>query len=208
MKKKKMLDVKTLAEIAIFAAIGYVLDLIAGACSSFLPFINGGSVGIAMVAVLVIAIRRGTIPGLITGLIIGLLDLMDGFYAISDAWWKILLQVGLDYVFAYTLVGLAGLFRGLIARAKTKSIRGIFVALAAVCGGALKFMSHFLSGILFWPENPTDKVAARITYSIVYNGGYMLPSIILSGLVIVAIVTMQPQLFLLEDSLDEVSYEG
>ena len=76
-EKEKTWSVKTIAEIAIFAALGYVLDMLAGIYSSPL-FPNGGSLGIAMVCVFIISYRRGFLPGLITGLIMGLLDIADG----------------------------------------------------------------------------------------------------------------------------------
>ena len=54
--------IAVLAEIAIFAAIGYVLDVLAGAYSNFFP--NGGSIGIALLCVVIVTYRRGMIPGL------------------------------------------------------------------------------------------------------------------------------------------------
>ena len=63
--KKRMIDIRVMAEIAIFAALGFVLDLVQGAYSNAL-FGNGGSIGIAMIVVFLISYRRGLGVGLIT----------------------------------------------------------------------------------------------------------------------------------------------
>ncbi len=196
---KKMFNIKVLAEIAIFAAIGFVLDLLAGLYSSFLPFYNGGSISFAAVVVVFIGLRRGMVPAMITGLLMGLLDLTDGFYAISDSFWKIMIQMCADYILSYFVVGLACFLRIFIKKTNSKSKRCIFVCLTMFLGGLFKFFMHFISGMLFWPNNPSDPLWPRMVYSITYNGGYMLPSILLSMLVISIIYLTQPQLFLFDE---------
>ena len=57
--------IRTICEIGLFAALGFILDEIQGALSGSL-FIAGGSIGFAMIAVLIIAYRRGLIPALVT----------------------------------------------------------------------------------------------------------------------------------------------
>lgn len=193
--KKRMIDIRVMAEIAIFAALGFVLDLVQGAYSNAL-FANGGSIGIAMIVVFLISYRRGLVVGLITGLIMGFLQLTVGFYVVSDQWWKNLLQVGFDYIFAYAFCALAGAFRPLYMNADTKNKKGLWLAVGALVGGIGKYFSHFMSGVLFWPQNPTDTAWPRITYSLGYNGGYMIPSIIICTIVFTIIVLSQPQLVL------------
>ena len=170
MKRKNLI---VMAEIAIFAAIGFILDLISNLVSSFFP--NGGSIGIAMIAVIVITYRRGIIPGFITGLLMGLLDMTDGYYAISDSWWKVFFQIGFDYLFGYAFVAICGLVKPLF-----KKNFLLFATIGAVIGGLGKYLSHFLAGVIFWPEFPNQPIIDRIIYSLVYNGSYMLPSIILT----------------------------
>ena len=78
---------RTMTEVAIFAALGFVLDMLAGAIWDPV-FINGGSIGIALVCVFLISYRRGFVAGLATGLIMGLLDIADGFYSIASTPWR------------------------------------------------------------------------------------------------------------------------
>ena len=89
--------VRIMCEIGIFAAIGFVLDELQGIISKGL-FINGGSIGFAMLAVIVIGYRRGWLPALLTGLIMGALDISTSAYIIHPA------QLFLDYLLPYGLV--------------------------------------------------------------------------------------------------------
>ena len=108
------------AEVAIFAAIGYVLDLLASLYSGYLfPF--GGSLSLALIPVVIISFRRGVFPGVISGFIIGLLDMLDGgIPAFTDTWYNYLLMISLDYLLAYTVVGLCGLFKPCIKKLNHK----------------------------------------------------------------------------------------
>lgn len=192
MKQRK--EIISLCEVAIFAAIGFVLDFAANLYSGFI-FPNGGSLSFALIAVVIVSFRRGTIYGMSCGLIIGLLDLTDGFYTISDTWYKAFMQVGLDYIFTYMLVGLSGLFKPLCKKVKPQFV----VLLATVFAGIVKFISHFLSGVLFWPEFPNQPFLDRCIYSLLYNGSYMLPTIIISAVIVFIVAINYNKLFLICD---------
>ena len=86
MKKSKLnvINVRVLAEIAIFAALAFVLDVLQSGYSRGL-FANGGSIGIAMVPIFVISYRRGLVPGIICGFIVSLVQMLGGIYAINSA---------------------------------------------------------------------------------------------------------------------------
>ncbi len=173
----KNLKINVLTEVAIFAAIGWVLDFVQGSID--LPFLpNGGSIGLAMMAVFIIAYRRGLLPALLCGLIMGLLDMLDGFYAISDAWYKAFLQVGLDYTIGYAMCSLAAIFAKSIKKEEGNKAM-LFIVLGCLVGMLGKFMCHFLSGVLFWPN---DQWGGPFFYSLIYNSIYMVPSFILCSI--------------------------
>ena len=86
--------IKTISEIGMFAALGFVFDALQGIFTKGI-FVNGGSIGFAMIAVLIVGLRRGFLPALLTGLIMGLLDVADGAYVLN--FW----QLCLDYIFPY-----------------------------------------------------------------------------------------------------------
>ena len=190
---KQKTKIITMAEIAIFASIGFILDLLASLYSGF--FVNGGSISFAMIAVVIISYRRGCLAGVCCGLIMGLLDLTDGFYTYAETWYESILQIGMDYIFTYMVIGIVALAKPLIKRFNYTLV----ITISTVIGGLLKFILHFLSGILYWPEFPGQPILERSVYSLVYNGGYMLPSIIISALIISLMAIKFKQLFLLEE---------
>ncbi len=172
---------KVIAEIGIFAAIGFVLDEIQGAYS--VSFVNGGSIGIAMIAVLIIAYRRGWLPAILTGLIIGLFDLATKAYIYHPV------QVLLDYVFPYALVGLAGFFKPLFDKTDDKQIKVIWLIVGTFVGGLAKFLSHYLSGVIFFADASgfawNLNYMNPLLYSFVYNIAYIGPSIIICATLLV-----------------------
>ena len=79
---KTKFSTKVIVEIAIFAAIAVALDFIQGAFFKGI-WANGGSLGIAMVPIFIICYRRGLIPGLLCGLIVSIVQMLGGIYAVQ-----------------------------------------------------------------------------------------------------------------------------
>ena len=108
------------------------------------------------------------------GFAYGLLEmLLDGGYAWG--WQSILL----DYLVAYTALGLGGLFRG--------KAWCIFPGIAAGCLG--RFAVHYFSGITIYKILvPTEEEGFGVfnnphLYSLVYNGVYMIPNMIIAMII-------------------------
>ena len=186
--------VKIITEIGIFAAIGFVLDEIQGAYS--VSFTSGGSIGIAMVAVLIIAYRRGFLPAVLTGMIIGLFDFATKAYIVHPA------QVFLDYILPYALVGLAGLYKPLFDKTDNRNLKVLWLIIGTITGGVFKFFSHFFAGLFFW-NNP-DWFAWNLNYmspalySFVYNIAYIGPSIIICSTLLVILFLKAPKIIMTE----------
>ena len=127
---------------------------------------NGGSITFAAVPIVLFAVRWGLGPGLLAGFALGLLQMIfDGAYAWG---WQSML---LDYLVAFTPLGLAGLFKG-------KSW-GVFPGALLGCAG--RFLIHYISGVTIYKIlAPTEFMGTTFTspsfYSLVYNGSYMLPN--------------------------------
>lgn len=173
-----------LVEIAIFAAIGLVLDQV-----SFKVWAQGGSVSLVMVPIMLIAFRWGLIPGMVTGLLIGVMQTMFGAYIIH---W---LQGTLDYGVAFTVVGLAAVVRGPVLEAAkdlNKKKMALYIIVGTVLAGFLRYAAHTIGGAVFFAEYAGDQNAW--VYSIIYNGTYMLPATILTAIVGVLLFTAAPQL--------------
>ena len=186
MKRKNI--VRTIAEVGVFAAIGFVLDELQGIAFGSI-FTAGGSIGIAMVAVLIIAYRRGWLPAICTGLIMGAMDLISKSYLIT--FWQVLL----DYLLPYALVGCTGFFKPLFDKAENKNKKiGLLIA-GAVMGGLLKFLSHFIVGMLVWAPMGYDwPIESEALYSFAYNIAFVGPSIILCTIVLVVLFKRAPRI--------------
>ena len=195
----KNFSVKVLCEIAIFAAIGFVLDILQGGIWKG-AFVNGGSIGIAMVPVFVIAYRRGLVPGIICGLLLSLVQMLGGIYVINGTtgWRSTIgpfLQIMLDYVLAYTVVGFAGAFSGMYKKSNGKT-KYIAIICGCILGGMLKYICHVLSGGLFWLGDGSYKFLGVANsswlYSFVYNGAFSIPNIIICLVIMILIAKFYP----------------
>ncbi len=176
---KEKFSTRVLAEIAIFAAIGFALDALQSGIFRGV-WVNGGSVGIAMIPVFIIAYRRGLVPGLLCGLILSLVQMLGGIYIMNAATFdnKFIqvmgpfIQVMLDYVLAYFLVGFAGAFSGLYKNAESMKMKILWISVGVIVGGLLKYACHVAAGY-FWlyPGGDAFWGAATDTmaYSFVYN---------------------------------------
>lgn len=197
--KKKNNVVQLMTEIALLSALGFVLDEFSGLFFKGI-FFKGGSIGIAMCAVLIMAYRRGAIPAILTGLIIGLLDIMTGAYIVHP------FQVFLDYIFPYALVGFAGIFKFYYDKVEARGKKILFIILGTFLGGLLKLASHMLSGMIFFVTVPTDlwkmELLSPFVYSLLYNGAYILPCIVLSGAVMVILQINAPTVLKAESLIE------
>lgn len=159
--------IQVIAETAILSALALVLDIISGAYFSF-AWLNGGSISIAMVPIIIIAYRFGLRQGLISGLLVGVIQLLwsENYGPVSMI---------LDYIVAYTAVGFAGLFRNQI-KGPDQKIRILPFLLSLLLVFVIRLTAHTISGIIvfdvpFWG-------------SLTYNGSYLGLSIIVSGLLL------------------------
>ncbi|HOI46409.1 MAG TPA: energy-coupled thiamine transporter ThiT [Bacilli bacterium] len=176
MKNKQLLII---IEIAMMSSIGIILDYLSTITLGF-AWPNGGSIGVAMVVVFVIAFRRGVGAGLLTGFLIGLLQLLyagGGFLH--------LIQAFFDYYGAYAAVGLAGIVSKRLTTTKALTT-GLYMSVAMLIAGFIRFILHVLSGMWYW--------GAGLVASLAYNIGYMAPSIVLSIIVVIVIWRMQPKI--------------
>lgn len=165
---------KVLVEGAAMVALATVLSFI----TIFkLPW--GGSITLlSMLPIVLFSIRRGVKAGLAASLTYSLLQLFQGIARDGLLGWGLTpgLLAGcifLDYIGAYTILGLAGLFR-------KKKLPGWVGGISLVI--VLRFLSHVLSGVvifhvagMLWEGFSTDN---SVLYSILYNGCYMLPELI------------------------------
>ncbi|ANU26054.1 energy-coupled thiamine transporter ThiT [Planococcus versutus] len=186
MRNKKVL---LMTEIAIFAALGFVLDFI----SFRMP--QGGSVSFVMIPIVLIAFRRGVGAGVLTGLLVGLLQIVSGFISVTPlSFGFVILQVLLDYLLAYGVVGLAGIMRAkYIEHAQAKHTGKMLLTIVAgvLIASVLRYFVHVVTGILFFGMFADGNV---VIYSIIYNATYMIPVFLLAAFVCSALFAAAPKL--------------
>lgn len=177
-----------ITEVAVFSALAYLLDFYANILSLKI-WPQGGSVSIAMVPVFLIAYRWGIKGGMLTGFILGLLQFILGFSQIYT-----IVQGIIDYFIAFTVLGFAGIFAGKMKDALNEGKRSWVtdVVLGAFLGSLLRYICHVISGIAFFGEY-APKGQPVLIYSLLYNGTYMLPSFILSAILVVLVIAALPK---------------
>ena len=145
------------AKMISFAALSIALSFVLS-CIRLYRMPQGGSVTPAsMLPLMLFAASFGVGPGLLAGLVYGVLQYFQG------GWFLNVWQFALDYLLAFAALGLAGFAR------KLPEKWGLSIAmLIAVVGRAL---SATLAGIMFWDTAPLA--------SLIYNGTYLIPEVII-----------------------------
>ena len=163
MKKNKVLS---LTECGIMVALSTILSLI-----QLGSFPTGGSITLAsMLPIAVVAYRHGTLWGLGAGFCASLAQALLGLSAFSyvSTWQSILAVLFLDYVFAFAVYGLAGVFRNVLKKQYLAMLTGVLLS------GLLRYVCHVISGATVWAGLSIPDSAALL-YSLSYNATYMIP---------------------------------
>ncbi len=131
---------------------------------------QGGSVALTMIPLLVISYRRGAVAGIISGGVYGLMSLLFAGVVYHP------MSILLDYVLAFGLIGIAGLFN--------KSMSGIILGTCA--GIACRFASSLISGAVLFASYAPEGQNPWL-YSLGYQATYMIPELIISLVVLILI---------------------
>ena len=145
----------------------------------------GGSITLfSQVPIIIIGYRYGVKWGAVTGVIHGILQMLLqglGNFAYVKGIVAYLILIFADYVLAFGVLGVGGaLFKKAIKNQTAALALGAFVA------SALRFICHFVSGVTIWGEY-ADGWQSVWSYSLGYNGSYMLVEAIISVVAVVAL---------------------
>lgn len=156
------------------SGVAMALSIVLG----MLPIIrmpNGGSITLAsMLPIIFVAVLTNTKWGILTAFSYSLIQIAREFYPPpTPNLLNFALVVALDYIIAFTILGFAGIF---IKKIKNKAI-AIGVGTCMVM--SVRYLCSFLSGILIWGIYAPAGMPAW-QYSLIYNGSYMIPEIILT----------------------------
>ena len=201
---------KRLTESAMLLAMAIVLELVSKMFIPEMPF--GGQITlVSMLPVVLISYRHGVKWGLVSGFAYALIEMVIGAKTVAAAFQpgyfgdaamigNALIMCLLDYLVAFTVLGIGGCFRNRIKNPGVSLMCGSIVALSA------RFAAHVLSGfILFsgwaewfftqdgfpaWGASLVSSLSPQmlgLVYSLVYNGMYMVPEMILTAIAAVLI---------------------
>lgn len=196
---------KRLTESAMLISMAVVLELVSKMIIPEMPF--GGQVTmVSMLPIVLISYRHGVRWGLVSGFCYALIEMAIGTKTVAAAFQpgyfgdgtmigNALLMCLLDYVLAYTLLGLGGCFRNRIRNRGIALMCGSLVALSA------RYLAHILSGFLLfsswaewfftqegfpaWGTGLVQSLSPEmlgLAYSAVYNGMFMIPEMILTAI--------------------------
>lgn len=134
---------------------------------------QGGSITLENIPLLLFSLRYGLKRGLGAGAVAGLLQLMLGGYVAHPV------QAIMDYPLAFAVLGLAGAL-------KNHHWAGV------VLGSFARLACHVGSGVIFFASY-TPAGQNPLLYSLVYNGSYMVPNMVLSIIMITALWKRLPR---------------
>ena len=189
MNKKISSSALKMCECALMVALSILLDVLSkaltgGLSNAFWP--GGGGITLAMVPVVFISYRHGNLWGILSAFVYSGVQLVTGWYAPpAGTLVSFILCILLDYVLAFTVLGLAGFFAAFF---KNK-LFGYGFGAFSVC--MLRFVCSFLSGAILWGDwIAWEGFSNPWLYSFCYNISYMLPNAVITGVIIAALCSV------------------
>lgn len=175
-------SIRPMIEIALFATIAYILDLVTQPMSIG-PWI---SLSFKMVPIFLLSFRWGVGAGAMGGLIWGLLQVVTGQAA---GGWLTLTQGFLEYFVAFSLIGISGVVKPALDKAiiqgkKLKSL--VYITGGILLGGFSRYLIHFIAGVIFWGSY-APKGQSPYLYSFIINGSSFLGETLASLIVFFAL---------------------
>ena len=201
---------KRLTQSAMLIALAVVLELAGRIVIPPMPF--GGQLTLcSMLPIVILSYRHGVRWGLTAGFGYALVQMALGADTVTAAFQpgyfgdgtmilNAIIMCLFDYILAYTLLGLGGCFRSRIKHNGIALMCGSLVALGC------RYLAHTVSGyVLFsgwaewfftqegfpaWGAGLVERASPEmlgLSYSLVYNGMYMVPEILLTAVAAVLI---------------------
>lgn len=162
-------NLKDITEIGILTALAVVFDLFVKIPTA----IAGGSVGIAMIPLIIIAVHKGWFKGFIAGgVIFGLITCLTDGYGFAT--------FPFDYFFAFGGVAVVGLFKDLVITEKETAMNSVWFAVGIIACFAIRFVSSTISGMIVY--------GATFVESVVYQLSYIPGTLLIDGILLLAML--------------------
>ncbi len=167
---KKKAQTRELVFAASCIALSFVLSFVKVKVGA-----NGGSVTLAsFVPIFIFSYVYGVRKGLLVGTIYGIMQIVEG-----GVYFVNVIQLLADYILAFASVGLASVFKKMSKDAKWGVYAGIVLVVFT------RFLMHTVAGIYYYEGMAFfDALIA----SVLYNGAYMLPELVITTGVVAVLV--------------------
>lgn len=163
---------RDLVLMAMYSAMFVVLDYL----SSVLPILDmpqGGSVGLAGIAVMLAAYQFGFVKGFFVGVVgVVVSALFSPWYMLHWA------QVLLDYPIAFGGYALCALI-------PNTKVKGLTLPLGVLLGNFARFMAHNIGGWIFFADGYPGNVLWGVSG---YNATYMIPTTIVTFIAVMILI--------------------
>jgi thiamine transporter len=152
-----------------FTAMMIALALIFEIFSTFvLPLPQGGNVSVVAIPLMILGYYYGVPTAMLGGVIVGVSQgLFVPPFVVNP------IQYLLDYVFPFAFMGMATVFIKLNPKQEN-----ILLSLGILLSLTLRYISHVISGTLFFAEYAGDQIP--IIYSLIYNITFIGPTLIIT----------------------------
>ncbi len=194
---------------AIFVALAVALSF-----AKLFDMPMGGSVTLgSMLPIMLISLSLGVKWGLASSSVFALFQLLQALiegnvFPYCETGTTLIICILFDYVVPFVCLGLAGALRG-VALGKFRHF-GAYAGIVSVC--VVRFAAHYITGVAIWGQWAPDGMG-KYLYSLLYNGGYMLPELGIT-LLLAALLLESPEIRRLiklptdKDLLGKESAEG
>lgn len=139
---------------------------------------QGGSVALTMIPLILISVRCGTAAGMAAGALYGVISLLIAGVIYHP------MSILLDYVLAFGLLGLSGIFK--------KNLTG--VVCGTLLGVAGRFVCSVVSGAVLFADY-APKGQNPWIYSVIYQASYMIPELVITLICVVLLFTKARRIF-------------
>lgn len=167
--KNKFFNTNIIVEAGIMLALAIILGEI-----KLFKMPQGGSVSLGMLPLIIFSIRWGVIRGIFLGSTYGIMSVIIFSGTILGP-----IQFILDYPLAYGMIGISGFY---LIKNKIQIVNYIpFIFIAYI----LKFICHFLSGMIFFAADNNIFTITNMRNSFLYNITYIIPEIFIIILILI-----------------------
>lgn len=185
---RKTKNLRVTAECSVLLAMAIVFSFI-----KIWQMPMGGEITfVSMLPVMLAGFRNGPRAGFVTAFIFSLFQLCSAFvsgnvfvYCTTAVTFAVC--VIFDYIVPFTGLGIACLFKNINKNSVRFKNAGIYSGVS--CGIVLRFICHYITGVVIWGQWAGDE--GPYVYSLLYNGTFLLPELILT--LLVCVLLFKPQ---------------